>query len=547
MNIIGYFHICQKDGWQKSFDIIFSAIKKSGLYKVTKEIRIGIVNDQKNVIPDIRLKHSKFHIIFCKPTFEYERPTLHHMRESADNEDTLYWYCHTKGIKHFGTEFEENVVDWIKLLVYWNIIQWKLAINMLDKYDTYGCNKMYDPVYSKNIHYSGNFWWSKSKHIKYLPKIIDTYYCAPEDWVCTKNNKMICIFSSNFGSGQHYGSRYNELNYILPENFNIYAYKFCNKDLQNLSYPELIVHFLIHGKNENRVYYMPNGFDFIFYKNSYDDTYNLSDKNLVKHWFLKGSIKNLKYTNKLNIIGYFHICQKDGWQKSFDIIFSYIKNSGLYNITNEIRIGIVNDIGLVQDDSRLNDNKFKIICCNPSSDYERPTLYHMRNSSIMDGDNAAYWYCHTKGLRHFNTENEQKIIDWIQLLSYWNFTQWKLAIRFLKNYDIYGCNAIGTRVHYSGNFWWAKAKHIQHLPEIIGDYYTGPEDWVCIKNDKMFNIFSCNVNPYNENFPKSKYEIPDDFDMDTYRNFHKDLTNLSYEELIPHYMYHGKKEGRRYK
>ena len=548
MNIIGYFHICQKDGWKKSFDLIFSSIKKSGLYNVTKEIRIGVVNDEKQVIPDERLKHSKFNIIFCKPSFEYERPTLIHMRNASENEEnTLYWYCHTKGIKHFGTDIENNVIDWIKLLIYWNFTQWKLAINMLDKYDIYGCNKLYDKRYSKNIHYSGNFWWATSKHVKKLPKIINTYYCAPEDWICTKNNKMISIFSSNFQSGQHYCLPYTKSNYLLPSNFNIFAYQICNKDLESLSYEELIKHYFTYGKKENRIYSMPYNFDFIFYKNAYHETYKLSEYKLVNHWFKIGIYKNFKFNCKSNIIGYFHICQKDGWKKSFDLIFSYIKNSGLYDATNEIRIGIVNDTGIIEDDIIIHDPKFKIIFCNNSSQYERPTLYHMRNSSFNDLGNTLYWYCHSKGLRHFNTENENKIINWIELLSYWNFTQWKLAIKMLKNYNTYGCNALSSRVHYSGNFWWAKATHIQQLPSNIEDYYTAPEDWVCKKNDKMFNIFSSNIVHYNESYDKSNYEIPDDFDIDNYRNLNKDLKNLSYEELIPHYLYHGKKEGRSYK
>lgn len=547
MNIIGYIHICQFEGWQKSFDILFSAIKKSGLYKVTKEIRIGIVNDSKSVIPDVRLKHSKFNIIFCKSSFLYERPTLIHMSDSSFKEDALYWYCHTKGIKHFGTPFENNVIDWINLLVYWNITQWKLAVQMLNKYDTYGCNKLYDPRYSKNTHYSGNFWWAKSSHIKHLPKVIETYYCAPEDWVCTKNDKMLCIFSSNFESGHHYGKPYASSNYILPNNFNIYAYQICNSDLKHFSFSQLIEHFLTNGKNENRIYSMPPNFDFIFYRNAYEETYNLNYKKLVKHWFSKGVHQNLINNANKNIIGYFHICQKKGWKKSFDIIFSNIKDSGLYNSTKEIRIGIVNDKGKIEDNRRLKDPKFKILFCNLSSEYERPTLYHMKKNSLIDNSNSIYWYCHSKGIKHFNTPNEKRIIDWINLLCYWNFTHWKLAIRFLNNYDTYGCNAITTKVHYSGNFWWAKASHIQQLPDKIGDYYTGPEDWVCIKNDKMFNIFSSNVVHYNSCFPKEKYEIPDDFDMDTYRNLYKDLKNLTYEDLIPHYMYHGKNEGRRYK
>ena len=426
-------------------------------------------------------------------------------------------------------------------------MQWKLALNMLEEYDTYGCNSMFDIRYSKNMHYSGNFWWATSNHIKKLPKIIESYYCAPEDWICTKNDKMISIFSSNFESGQHYNLNYDAFNYVLPINFNIYAYKYCNDDLKNLDYSQLIKHYLLYGKNENRICSMPMNFDFIFYKNAYFGNIKISDKKIVKHWFEKGKLKNLKYNLNRNIIGYFHIFQKEGWKKSFDLIFSKIKESNLYENTIEIRIGIVNDLKYIEDDERLKDKKIKIIFHKSSLEYERPTLYHMKESSYIDENNTLYWYCHTKGIRHFNTEKETYIIDWINLLSYWNFTKWKYAIYFLKEFDTYGCNAILNKIHYSGNFWWATSKHIQKLPFIIPDYYTAPENWVCTINNKMFNIFSCNINPYNNNFPKEIYDLPKDFNMFRYKKLNNDLKNLSMEEIIPHYIYHGKKEGRKYK
>jgi hypothetical protein len=41
--------------------------------------------------------------------------------------------------------------------------------------------------------------------------------------------------------------------------------------------------------------------------------------------------------------------------------------------------------------------------------------------------------------------------------------------------------------------------------------------------------------------------LPIDFDIDYYREYHKDLRNMSNEELITHYINHGKNENRRYK
>lgn len=49
----------------------------------------------------------------------------------------------------------------------------------------------------------------------------------------------------------------------------------------------------------------------------------------------------------MKIIGYFHVCQKGDWKRSFDMIYNYLKNYGLYDETCEIRLGIVNDVGSV--------------------------------------------------------------------------------------------------------------------------------------------------------------------------------------------------------
>lgn len=64
MKIIGYFHVCQEGEWEKSFDIIFNYIKNYGLYDITSQIRLGIVNNSKNIIHNYRFYNSKFKISF---------------------------------------------------------------------------------------------------------------------------------------------------------------------------------------------------------------------------------------------------------------------------------------------------------------------------------------------------------------------------------------------------------------------------------------------------------------------------------------------------
>jgi hypothetical protein len=250
--IIGYFHICQKGNWRKSFDLSMSSLKSSGLYDATLEIRCGVLSDDGCVIPDFRLDDPKIKIVVDGHSSLYERPTLLHMRKYSETDppNTSYWYVHTKGISHFGGAWQENVIDWINLLLYWNVKQWRMALQSLVSYDTYGCNAWEGVPY----HYSGNFWWANSRYIKTLPNFIGESYLDPEFWICLANPNACNIYRSPFAGGQNALNRWPAENYILPENFDVEIYKNSNNDLIHFQYPELISHYLIHGKHENRIF-----------------------------------------------------------------------------------------------------------------------------------------------------------------------------------------------------------------------------------------------------------------------------------------------------
>ena len=233
-----------------------------------------------------------------------------------------------------------------------------------------------------------------------------------------------------------------------------------------------------------------------------DSTIDINNKNFQ----LKSSLNTLKkYENniKVNIIIYIHICQKEGWKKSFSILINSIKNSQLYNEVKEIRLGIVNDNGILIEDELLKDKKYKIIYIGKSYEYERPTLLHMKKYSEIDSFNTLYCYLHTKGISHFNTKNENAVLNWIYDMLKHNIYKWKNVIEKLKKYETYGCNY--NKIHYSGNFWWSTIKHIKKLPNYIEDYYTAPEDWILINKDNMYCENNCNDNfksPFPDNFYK---------------------------------------------
>lgn len=215
--IVGYIHVCQKGAWQRSFALLVNAIKAHGLYERAASVRLGVVSDAGTANADPILSDPKFEIVHTGRATEYERPTLLCMKKMAatDPEDTLYFYLHTKGITHFGTEREQNVIDWINLMLYWNVEHWQLAVNKLRTYDTYGCN-------DTGFHYSGNFWWARKHHVAKLPATIGSDYIAPENWVQRVPHKKCNIYSSGHQGCGHYHAAFprecyeNEISRFLP-------------------------------------------------------------------------------------------------------------------------------------------------------------------------------------------------------------------------------------------------------------------------------------------------------------------------------------------
>jgi len=186
--IIGYIHICQKPGWERAFEMLYKSLMESGLYEATDEIRLGVLTDDE-IITHHAFSMDKFKIVYTGKTVEYERPTLLHMRSQSESESCYYWYLHSKGLRHFGTSTEQPVLDWINCMLYWNVNKWRNAVKILDDYDTYGI------LLNGVPHYSGNFWWARSQHVKRLDTHIPSYYTAPEDYICTKKPKMFNAYS----------------------------------------------------------------------------------------------------------------------------------------------------------------------------------------------------------------------------------------------------------------------------------------------------------------------------------------------------------------
>ena len=114
-------------------------------------------------------------------------------------------------------------------------------------------------------------------------------------------------------------------------------------------------------------------------------------------------------------------------------------------------------------------------------------------------------YLHTKGSSNNINVSE---INWIEDVRryhlYWNVIKYKESLKILGEYDTCGAELISNPVkHYSQNFWWAKASHINKLQDpikrpIIFDERHKCEFWICSHPEgnykSIYNIYNDYIN-----------------------------------------------------
>lgn len=186
---------------------MISDIKDSGLYEKIKEIRCNILTKDSTDIS--AFDDNKIKIIGISDNLDlYETPTLDFLWEHSFKEDFYALYLHTKGVKHNNENLCVN--DWVKYMKHFNIHKHETCINELANYDTVGVNLQDFPI----LHYSGNFWWTKSQYLRKLNKCLYLEYNSPEFWLTEKRiGNYLSVWASNY-QHDHYHQRYEEDNYI---------------------------------------------------------------------------------------------------------------------------------------------------------------------------------------------------------------------------------------------------------------------------------------------------------------------------------------------
>jgi|SaaInlStandDraft_6_1057023.scaffolds.fasta_scaffold03935_4 hypothetical protein len=177
-NIITFIHLCNLGDGYDIFLNQYERLKKSKIYDNIKYIYICLIGKYEDKIKQMK-QYEKIKIIHLHEDVSYyEFLTINKIKEFVDNDDKNYniLYFHNKGTRNAGNK--DVTKSWREMMEYFLIDKGEYCINNLDYYDTIGCNilnKNEDKISNINnnhcYHYSGNFWWSKSDHIRTLLKL----------------------------------------------------------------------------------------------------------------------------------------------------------------------------------------------------------------------------------------------------------------------------------------------------------------------------------------------------------------------------------------
>lgn len=118
----------------------------------------------------------------------YEKFAINNFQKYIADDLYYIYYFHSKAVtRAIGSVFDRRR----KILNYYTLTLHKLNLELLETYDAVGCSLTNWPL----LHFSGNFWWSKSEHVRTLPPAGNSYL-DPEMYICKTHGKYISLSQS---------------------------------------------------------------------------------------------------------------------------------------------------------------------------------------------------------------------------------------------------------------------------------------------------------------------------------------------------------------
>jgi hypothetical protein len=187
-------------------ETIKDAWVESGLWDNADKILFGAVGDECHIgeVKNI-LQYRGECIARDDSLIVYERPTLQALYKlSRSTEEPFHiLYCHTKGVTRQVSEYP-GVRKWLKYMLYFACQYYPIILKTMEDHpmiNAIGRDRHRANEYTTE-HFSGNFWWSHSNHLKSLPYLIGDDYLDSEMWVGS-NGGLFELFSTKSVNWYH--------------------------------------------------------------------------------------------------------------------------------------------------------------------------------------------------------------------------------------------------------------------------------------------------------------------------------------------------------
>lgn len=198
---------CVNDCTQRFLKTYFKIIQ-SGLFNKVEQINVILVGPQDNSSIKTQLQRLNKVKFFEKLNSGSEVETLNAIWQYSQVYDGYVLYLHGKGVTRPDNSF---INDWKECMEYFMIEKHENCLQLLNDFDVVGPNIRDTPM----RHFSGNFWWAKTSHLRNLNKLdtLETNRLYCEFWLfdCSKPFTYKCIYDSKVN---HYGESFGRENYI---------------------------------------------------------------------------------------------------------------------------------------------------------------------------------------------------------------------------------------------------------------------------------------------------------------------------------------------
>ena len=199
---------CVNDCYER-FVNTYNKIVSSGLIDNIQTIKVVLVGPLNQEIYN-KLQHLLKTELLIKTVKKSEAETLRLIWDYCESNNCNVLYLHSKGVTKPNSH---NIQDWKNLMEYFLIEKFQSCLDSLQDNDICGVNYL-----AGRPHYSGNFWWATSSHIKKLKKLetekVDRLYC--EYWLFDISEKIKRKELYNSGT-DHYKNSYPRNIYAIEK------------------------------------------------------------------------------------------------------------------------------------------------------------------------------------------------------------------------------------------------------------------------------------------------------------------------------------------